>query len=61
MESILVSMLLLALVVIIAIVIIDMLPLPPPIPMIAKLLVGVIALIYLLRMVLPAIGGGRLL
>ena len=58
--EILIALLILAIVVVVAIYVIDLLPLPPPIPVIAKLIIGVVALIYLLRMVLPAVGGGKL-
>lgn len=57
--EILITLLILGAVVWVACLIIDMLPLPPPIPMIAKIVIGLVALIYLLRMVLPAVGGGR--
>ena len=55
----LISLLIFAVVIIVVLYIIDLLPLPAPIPLIAKLIVGLLGLIYLLRAVLPALGHGH--
>lgn len=60
MLAFLIFLLVLAIVVVVIIYVIDLLPLPAPIPLIAKLLVGVVALILLLSRALPLLGGGHL-
>lgn len=57
--DLLIALLIFAIVIIVVLYIIDLLPLPAPIPMIAKLIVGLIGLIYLLRALAPALGHGR--
>jgi len=57
--DLLISLLIFAVVIIVILYVIDLLPLPAPIPMIAKLIVGLLGLIYLLRAVLPVLGHGR--
>ena len=49
--EVVVTLLILALIVFVAFWIIDMLPFPPPIPLIIKLIVGVVVLIKLLGLV----------
>ena len=57
--DLLISLLIFAVVLIVVLYIIDLLPLPAPINMIAKLIVGLIGLIYVLRAFLPALGHGH--
>lgn len=60
MVSLLISLLILAIVVVVVLYIIDLLGLPHPIPLIAKLVIGLVALICILQIVLPLLGGTRL-
>lgn len=60
MLELLIWLLILAIVVVVVFYIIDLLGLPAPIPMIAKLVIGLIALIVILERVLPSIGGAHL-
>lgn len=60
MVGLLISLLVLALVVWLVLYIIDMLPLPEPPKMIAKVIVGVVALIFVLGQFLPIVGGAKL-
>ena len=54
--DLLISLLVLALVVVIVFYVIDLLGLPGKIVQIAKLIIGLIVLIYILRLVLPTLG-----
>lgn len=56
--DLLVALLIFAIIIIVILYIVDLLPLPPPINIIAKLIIGLVGLIYLLRMV-PGIGHGH--
>lgn len=56
--DLLISLLVLVLIVVVVFYIIDLLGLPSPIPMIAKLIIGLVVLIYILQTVLPVLHGG---
>jgi hypothetical protein len=56
MIEMLIYILILAIVVIVVFYVIDLLGLPAPIPMIAKLVIGLIVLLIILQKFLPAIG-----
>ena len=60
MLELLIWLLILAVIVIVVFYVIDTLGLPPPIPVIVKLVIGLVALIVILQKVLPALGGGHL-
>ena len=53
MIEILISLLIVAIIVIVVFYVIDLLGLPAPVPMIAKLIVGLVVLLWLLQSVVP--------
>lgn len=58
MIGLLIWLLILAIVVVVICYVIDLLSLPPPIPVLVKLVVGLIALWLILQQVLPMLGSG---
>ena len=58
--ELIISLLILIIVVWLVFYIIDMLGLPGPIPMVAKLIIGVVVLLYILQHFLPSLGGHSL-
>jgi len=59
MVELLISLLILVIVIIVVFYIIDLLGLPAPIPMIAKLILGLVVLIFILRAFVPMFSSGN--